>query len=213
MPFPCRSEVWRNGEGIKLHGLKGILGDLRMGTGIVLMENALVTCQAWGLCVETFYLHSREEQSEPKKPLCHPRPTSPGFPDTNLSSFKALGHLSRRRHWTKEQMLKACSAWATSSHLDASISSFVNCVTLFLETDACHRVVPLFCECVTSQMPCVCASGSSAVEMFGAGCRSECRSFSRGRQRDSHALKQELQNTSEFFRLQSWFVDLFGTIA
>lgn len=138
---------------MKLHGLKGILGDLRMGTGIVLTGNALVTCQAWEFQEDAVNLHSREGQSESKEPLCSLRPISPGFPDTHLSSFKALGHLSRRRHWTKEQMFKGCSAW------DASISSFVTCVSLFFETETCHRVVPLFCERVTSQIPGVCGSG------------------------------------------------------
>lgn len=129
-------------ERIKLHGLKGTLGDLRMGTGIVLMANALVTCQARGFCVETFNPYSREGQSESKDPLCCPRPISPGFPHTHLRSFKALGHLCRRRHCTKEQMLKVCSAWATSSHLDASISSFVNCVSLFFETETVTELFP-----------------------------------------------------------------------
>lgn len=95
------------------------------------MGNALVTCQAWEFQEDALSLHSREGQSESVSPKAH-QPRLPRHSSQELQGFgpplqgKTLDTRSR------------CSTWDTSSHLGASISSFVNCVSLFFETETCQ---------------------------------------------------------------------------
>lgn len=101
------------------------------------MGNALVTCQAWEFQEDALSLHSREGQSESVSPKAH-QPRLPRHSSQELQGFGPPVQEKTLDQGADVQLVKGCSAWDTSSHLGASISSFINCVSLFFETETCQ---------------------------------------------------------------------------
>lgn len=120
--------------------------------------------------VRKYLIPTAEKDKVSQRILCAAQGHQPRLPRHSPQELQGFGPPLQEK--TLHQGDAGGSAWATSSHLDASISSFVNCVSFFFETDACHRVVPLFWECVTSQPPCVCFSGQFCCSLGQVACLS-----------------------------------------